>query len=331
MATPSSPALKHHPCRYPAAHNLPAAKVSAVKMKGERAYRSSRVPAECPRDATPLPRLHRHTSRSSHVTPPRRWCAAEPPPPAASTHPQTRPAVERQIPQPAKPALFPAQEVPSAPLGLTMPSPSNSCQTSRRGGRCRRGTSTGRAQGRVAMADQPWAAARGRSGCLASDWDRLVLDLTSSTARGLLMAWRWRVRPKVVSLVWLADGRSRMSWSLPAEGLGRRRKKEAAAACPRIQLDLPLSGRLLTGPCRSRSVGTDPSSKWNDFFIFIGLRPSWPPEGISTHIRSLSSSSRSYTSIIQPAASRSSRQPPKPRLAPPHLSFHPHLSFPPPE
>ena len=138
MATPSSPALKHHPCRYQAAHNLPAAKVSAVKMKGERAYRSSRVPGERQWDATPLPRLHRHTSRSSHVTPPRRWCAAEPPPPAASTHPQTRPAVERQIPQPAKPALFPAQEVPSAPLGLTMPSPSNSCQTSRRGGSCQR-------------------------------------------------------------------------------------------------------------------------------------------------------------------------------------------------
>ena len=116
MATPSSPALKHHPCRYPAVHNLPAAKVSAVKMKGERAYRSSRVPGERQWDATPLPRLHRHTSRSSHVTPPRRWCAAEPPPPAASTHPQTRPAVERQIPQPAKPALFPAR---GSALGAT--------------------------------------------------------------------------------------------------------------------------------------------------------------------------------------------------------------------
>ena len=109
MATPSSPALKHHPCRYQAAHNLPAAKVSPLKMKGERAYRSS-TPEGCHPPSPPSPA---HLTIIPRNTTTRMVCGRTA---TASTHPQTRPAVERQILQPAKPALFPAR---GSALGAT--------------------------------------------------------------------------------------------------------------------------------------------------------------------------------------------------------------------
>ena len=91
MAAPSSQALKHQPCRYQAAHDLPTAKVSAVKMKGERVC--CRDHRGCPES---LQEIH-HTPPPSpahlaiiHVTPPQRWCAAAPPSQTTSRHPQTR-------------------------------------------------------------------------------------------------------------------------------------------------------------------------------------------------------------------------------------------------